>query len=118
MKDRFFDSALKAAKQDAEIFAAELKKIGADANVKEYSDKYMKRYGDPLIHCIIRDISDQKLPALLNVISPRKNGHSTKRPFALQNIQGLSNQVQNEDAFDYSKYRYTQTHDFLHLHVF
>ena len=28
-----------------------------------------------------------------DLMSPRKNGHSTKRHFALQNIQGLSTQV-------------------------
>ena len=32
------------------------------------------------------------------MISPRKNGYSTKQPFAFQNIPGLNSQVQNEDA--------------------
>jgi hypothetical protein len=29
----------------------------------------------------------------VRVISPRKNGHLTKRPFVLQNTPGLNNQV-------------------------
>lgn len=30
---------------------------------------------------------------IFKLMSPRKNGHTTKRPFALQNIQGLNSQA-------------------------
>lgn len=46
------------------------------------------------------------------LISPRKNGHLTKRPFVPQKIQGLHSQVWNEDVFDYSIHRCTQIYGF------
>ncbi len=48
------------------------------------------------------------------MISPQKNGRTTKRLFVLQNIQGLNSQVQNVDTFDCNKHRYIQTRDFSH----
>src|SRR5580700_5502948 len=63
MQNRFFVSALEAAKISPEAFAAELKQDDADANVKKYS-----YYGDSLIHAIIEDIPDEKLPDLLKIL--------------------------------------------------
>lgn len=63
MQNRFFVSALEAAKISLATFEAELKKSDADANVKKYSD-----YGDSLIHAIIEDISDEKLPDFLKIL--------------------------------------------------
>lgn len=60
---RFFSSALAAAKQNPETFAAEFKKNEANANVKEYGN-----YGDTLIHCLIREIPDADLPAILTIL--------------------------------------------------
>jgi ankyrin repeat protein len=65
MQNRFLTSALAAAKQGPEAFAAEFKKNGANANVLLYDD-----CGDPLIHCVIKDkdIPDANLPAILVIL--------------------------------------------------
>lgn len=68
MKNHFFESALAAAKQSPEAFAVEFKKIEADANVTEYYEKGFGYYGDPLIHEIIRKVSDSQLPPLLSIL--------------------------------------------------
>lgn len=77
MQNRFFVNALEAAKISPEAFAAELKQDGADANVKKYSD-----HGDPLIHAIIEDISDEKLPDLLSILI--QNGVNLESEDALE----------------------------------
>src|SRR5437868_6854674 len=62
-----FERALAAAKISPEAFAIEFNKIDANANVLEiYCNDYS--CGDPLIHSIINEISDEELPDLLSIL--------------------------------------------------
>ncbi|MDR3491277.1 MAG: hypothetical protein P4M12_04435 [Gammaproteobacteria bacterium] len=62
-RSQFFISAAAAANVNVDAFKAEFAKPEADANIREWVNT-----GDPLAHHLIRTISDEKLPELLDVM--------------------------------------------------
>jgi hypothetical protein len=63
MPHPFFITALKAAKTSNEDFAALFATDGHLANIRENGDS-----GSPLIHALIREIDDDRLPAILAIL--------------------------------------------------
>lgn len=63
MINDFFTKALAAASKGPEIFALEFKNNEAKANIRKYGD-----WGDPLIHCVIKEIPDAVLPSILSIL--------------------------------------------------
>jgi len=68
MKNRFYSNALKAAKISPDAFALEFKNPEAYANIQSYYNRSLGYYGGPLIHTIIEELPDNKLPAILTIL--------------------------------------------------
>ncbi len=108
-RNNFFVKALNAAQQSPKDFAKIFEEDDADPDVKEFdNDSNTNRY---LIHAIIEEIPDEKLPPLLKILNENKVNLATRGRFRFTSIT-IAAQHQKVSAVNFLIAHNANTNDF------